>query len=41
VQVGSWSGLRIGARTQVKWLKLLMAVVLVIVSALMFVRAGR
>ncbi len=41
VQVGSWSGLRIGARTQAKWLKLLMAVVLLIVSALMFVRGNQ
>jgi uncharacterized membrane protein YfcA len=39
VQVGSWGGLRLGARTQVKWLKLLMAVVLLVVSVLMFVRS--
>ena len=41
VQAGSWSGLHFGARTQVKWLKLLMAVVLLVVSVLMFVRGNQ
>jgi len=36
VQVGSWSGLRIGDKAPVRWLKLLMAAVLVVVSVLMF-----
>ena len=39
VQLGSWSGLRIGAKAPAKWLKLLMAVVLMVVSALMFMRS--
>jgi uncharacterized membrane protein YfcA len=41
VQGGSWSGVRLGARAQAKWLKLLMAVVLLILAALMLVRGGR
>jgi uncharacterized membrane protein YfcA len=41
VQAGSWGGLHLGARTQVKWLKLLMAVVLLVVSVLMFVRGNQ
>ena len=40
VQVGSWSGLRIGDKASVGWLKLLMAAVLVVVSALMFIHAS-
>jgi uncharacterized protein len=40
VQVGSWGGIHIAMRTQVKWLKLLMAVVLLVVSVLMFVRGN-
>ena len=39
VQVGSWGGMHIGRRTSAKWLKLLMAAILFIVSALMFVRS--
>ena len=39
VQVGSWSGLRIGDKAPVRWLKLLMAAVLVLVSALMFIHS--
>jgi uncharacterized membrane protein YfcA len=39
VQVGSWSGLRIGDKAPVRWLKLLMAAILVLVSALMFVHS--
>ena len=41
VQLGSWGGLRFGAAASAKWLKILMAVVLVIVSAMMFMRGGR
>ena len=39
VQLGSWVGLRFGERTQAMWLKLMMAVVLLVVSALMFARS--
>jgi uncharacterized membrane protein YfcA len=39
VQVGSWGGLRIGDKASVRWLKLLMAAVLVLVSALMFLHS--
>ena len=39
VQLGSWVGLRFGERTQAMWLKLMMAVVLFIVSAMMFARS--
>jgi len=41
VQLGAWGGLRFGSRAPVKWLKVLMACVLVVVSVLMFVRGGR
>ena len=41
VQLGSWGGMRFGARASAKWLKLLMAIVLFVVSALMFVRSLR
>ena len=41
VQLGSWGGLRFGARAPVASLKLLMAGVLAVVSVLMFVRGGR
>ena len=40
VQVGSWGGLKFGAAASSKWLKILMAAVLFIVSAMMFVRGG-
>jgi uncharacterized membrane protein YfcA len=40
VQVGSWGGMRFGQRASALWLKLLMAFVLAVVSALMFVRAA-
>src|SRR6478672_11261974 len=40
VQLGSWGGLKFGAAASAKWLKILMAVVLFIVSAMMFVRGG-
>jgi uncharacterized membrane protein YfcA len=39
VQLGSWGGIRFGARTSAKWLKVLMAVVLVFVAILMFARS--
>jgi uncharacterized membrane protein YfcA len=41
VLAGSRAGFHVGARARSKWLKLLMAVVLFIVSALMFLRAAR
>jgi uncharacterized membrane protein YfcA len=41
VQLGSWGGMHVGTRASAKWLKLLMAIVLFIVSALMFVRGAR
>lgn len=41
VQLGSWSGMHFGARASAKWLKVLMAGVLVVVSVLMFARGIR
>ena len=41
VQLGSWGGLKFGAAASAKWLKILMAAVLLIVSAMMFLRGGR
>jgi uncharacterized protein len=41
VQLGSWGGLRFGAAASAKWLKVMMAVLLFIVSAMMFFRGGR
>jgi uncharacterized membrane protein YfcA len=41
VQLGSWGGLRFGAAASAKWLKVLMAALLFIVSAMMFFRGGR
>ena len=41
VQLGSWGGMRFGQRASAKWLKLLMAAVLLIVSAVMFLRGAR
>jgi len=41
VQVGSWGGMKFGAAASSKWLKILMAAVLIIVSAMMFLRGGR
>jgi len=40
VQLGSWGGMRFGQRASAKWLKILMALVLIVVSGLMFVRAS-
>ena len=39
VQIGSWIGMRFGQRASVRWLKMLMAAVLLIISGLMFARA--
>lgn len=41
VQLGSWGGMTFGAAASAKWLKILMAAVLFIVSAMMFARGGR
>jgi uncharacterized membrane protein YfcA len=41
VQLGSWVGMRFGQRASAKWLKLLMAAVLFIVSAIMLTRGTR
>jgi hypothetical protein len=41
VQLGSWGGMKFGAAASSKWLKILMAAVLFIVSAMMFLRGGR
>ena len=38
VQLGSWLAMRFASRVSVKWLKVLMAVLLVMVAILMFVR---
>jgi uncharacterized membrane protein YfcA len=40
VQLGSWGGMRFGQRASAKWLKIMMALVLIVVSGLMFVRAS-
>jgi uncharacterized membrane protein YfcA len=41
VQLGSWGGMRFGGRASTKWLKLLMAGLLLVVAGLMFARAAR
>ncbi len=41
VQLGSWGGMHFGSRASAKWLKVLMAGVLVVVSVLMFARGIR
>lgn len=41
VQLGSWAGLHMGQRASARWLKILLAVVLFVVSVLMFVRSLR
>ena len=38
VQLGSWSGMRFGQRASARWLKLLLAIVLSLISVLMFMR---
>jgi uncharacterized protein len=40
VQLGSWAGMRVGQHAPARWLKLMMAAVLVIVSVMMFVRSS-
>jgi uncharacterized membrane protein YfcA len=41
VQAGSWAGRRLTEQASVKWLKLTMALLLVVVAVLMFVRSMR
>jgi uncharacterized protein len=41
VQLGSWGGMKFGAAASAKWLKILMAAVLFVVSAMMLLRGGR
>ena len=41
VQLGSWAGLRLGRRATARWLKILMAAILLVVAALMFIRTAR
>jgi len=41
VQLGSWGGMRFGQRTSAKWLKILMAAVLIVVSFVMFTAGTR
>lgn len=41
VQLGSWAGTHLTNQTPVKWLKVLMAVLLLVVAVLMFVRSVR
>jgi uncharacterized membrane protein YfcA len=40
VQLGSWAALHLAQRASAKWLKVLMAAVLVVVAAVMLVRSG-
>ena len=40
VQLGSWTALHVAQRASAKWLKLLMAALLVVVAVLMFARSG-
>jgi hypothetical protein len=41
VQLGSWGGMRYGQRASAKWLKLMMAIVLLVISVMMFARGVR
>jgi hypothetical protein len=41
VQLGSWGGMRFGARASAKWLKLLMAIALFVISVMMLARGAR
>jgi uncharacterized membrane protein YfcA len=41
VQLGSWLGLRAGARVSPEWLKMLLAAILLVVAGLMFARTVR
>ena len=40
-QLGSWGGLRFGSKASARWLKILLATVLFVLSAMMFARGGR
>jgi len=40
VQLGSWAGLHLVDRVSARWLKVLMAAVLVVVAVLMFIRSA-
>ena len=40
VQLGSWTALHVAHRASAKWLKLLMAALLIVVAVLMFARSG-
>jgi len=39
VQLGSWGGLHFGVHAPVKWLKVLMVVMLLVVAAMMFMKS--
>jgi uncharacterized membrane protein YfcA len=41
VQLGSWGGMRFAAAASARWLKIMMAIVLFVVAALMLARGGR
>ena len=41
VQLGSWGGMRFGAAASAKWLKVMMAIALFVVSAMMLATGGR
>ena len=41
VQLGTWGGMHFGSRASAKWLKVMMAIVLIVVSGLMFARGIR
>jgi uncharacterized membrane protein YfcA len=41
VQIGSWAGTHVSEQVSVKWLKILMSALLIVVSVLMFVRSLR
>ena len=41
VQLGSWGGMRFGQRASARWLKLLMAVLLLMIAVMMLVRGTR
>jgi len=41
VQLGSWGGMRFGSAASAKWLKVMMAIALFVVSAMMLARGGR
>jgi uncharacterized protein len=41
VQLGSWGGMRLGQRASARWLKLLMAVLLLMIAVMMLIRGTR